>query len=132
MARRDSPTTLPPVPRVSILLSLTLLLAACTSPDSKPSDTTKPEPQPNASAASEPEPEKPEAGWQRGTITVGPDGQFAIHADDDSTTVCAFELAPELQQKDLAVRFRGELIPPAPNERRWCTLAKDLQVEKAQ
>jgi hypothetical protein len=119
------------VPRVSIVLSLTLLLAACTSPDSKPSDTTKPEPQPNASAAPESEPETDE-GWQRGTITVGPDGQFAIHADDDSATVCAFELAPELQQKDLAVRFRGKLIPPAPNERRWCTLAEDLQVEKAQ
>ncbi len=122
----------PAVPRVSIVLSFTLLLAACTSPDPKPSDTAKPEPQPNASAASEPDP-KADEGWQRGTITLGPDGtSFAIHADDDSVTVCAFELPTELQQKDLAVRFRGELIPPAPNERRWCTDAKDLQVEKAQ
>lgn len=120
------------VPRVSIVLAFTLLFAACTAPDPKPSDTAKPEPQPNASAQpDEPDP-KADEGWQRGTITVGPDGLFAIHADDDSATVCAFdELGPELQQKDLAVRFRGELIPPAPNERRWCTLAKDLVVEKA-
>jgi hypothetical protein len=120
------------VPRVSIVLSFTLLLAACTSPDPKPSGTTtKPDAQPNASA--QPDDAKADDGWRRGTITVGPDGMFAIHADDDSDTVCAFdELPAELQQKDLAVRFRGELIPPEPNERRWCTLARDLQVEKAQ
>lgn len=126
----------PAVPRVSIVLSFTLLFAACTSPDPKPSDTTKPEPQANASAQpddTKADDTKADEGWQRGTITVGPDGtSFAIHADDDSVTVCAFELPTELQQKDLAVRFRGELIPPAPNERRWCTDAKDLQVEKAQ
>jgi hypothetical protein len=104
-------------------------LAACKGSVESTSTTTRPDPPPNTSTTPDPDPGE---SWQRGTITTGPDGMFAIHADDDSATVCAFELAPELQQNGLAVRFQAELIPPEPNERRWCTLAKTLKVERAE
>lgn len=117
----DVPSSMPR----TATLPLALILVACTAPaDTTTSGAAKP-------TDVQPSDAQPSEGWQRGTVTVGPDGLFAIHADDDSVTVCAFDLPAELQQKDLALRFRGELIPPKPNERRWCTEAKDLQVERA-
>lgn len=111
--------------RAAVLACISSTLA-CTAPaDPKPTGAT-PGATPGATSDADP------AAWRRGTVTVGPDGTHAIHADDDSVTVCAPELAPELRAKGLALRFRGELIPPAPGERRWCTLARDLEVQRAE
>ena len=124
--------------KASPLVLLFVFFVGCKGSAEPASTTTAPdtpEAQPGPSAEPEGEAEveaEAEAGWQRGTITIGPDGGHGIHADDDSVTVCAPDLPAELQSKDLAVRFRGEFIPPAPNERRWCTLAKDLKVERAE
>lgn len=129
-----------------LLASLSLAFLACDAPP-EPKPTTAPaqpvsatpaaadavvveaEPaSPATSPSSKPAPE----GWQRGTVTVFPDGIYGVHADDDSITVCGPDLPVELQKPDLPVLFRGDVEPPIPRDRRWCRISRNLEVKLAE
>ena len=131
-----------PVIRPRYALALTLCLAACSSPGgSTPADGSadakidakadaKVDTKIDATVdATVDAPEADNAGeWRAGTVTTLPNGSFAIHADDDSVTVCAGELPPALARKDAAVLFRGD-VDTTSSARLKCRPAKQLEVK---
>lgn len=128
------------MPRAPLLLLASLAIVACdAAPEPKP--TTAPaQPVPETPAAADavvveaPAPATAPApdGWQRGKVTVFPDGIYGVHADDDSVTLCGPDLPPELQKPDLPVLFRGDVEPPIPRDRRWCRISTNLEVKLAE
>jgi hypothetical protein len=140
---------------LSLLVTLGLLAGACdspaeptaTSPQAGPSKPAKaeptdapatepivdePDPKPTAPPATPPATEADDGEWQRGTIVALPGDMHAIHADDDSVTICFPDLPVELQKEGLAVLYQGDLEDPIPRDRRMCRIATNLAIKPAE